>query len=155
MQNLFLGKKNIDTWQSQNLERDAFLQEPNSRHGLSIKIESRVQQVSQGLCISVMLVLLPEINSSTPPPPQPQLAQRNLSGCSALQTQIILIFKCATDVWEHRQEDSVYHSPLWKCQKSKRSPKEVSPPGDVLVGGLGASQSFAGRDLLSSRQSSL
>lgn len=66
----FFQKKKYRHLQSCNLERDTFLQEPNNRHGLSIKRESRVQEVSQGLCISVMLVLLPEINSSTPLPPQ-------------------------------------------------------------------------------------
>lgn len=53
--------------QNGNLERGAFLQHQNNGHGdlKSIKRESRAQEESQGVCISVMLVLVPGINSST------------------------------------------------------------------------------------------
>lgn len=53
--------------QSGNLERGAFLKQQNNGQGgsKSIKRESRTEEENQGVCISVMLVLVPEINSST------------------------------------------------------------------------------------------
>lgn len=59
--------------QNYNPERNALFKQQNNLQGdlKSVKRESRVQEVSQGTCISVMLGLRPVININAPLQPLP------------------------------------------------------------------------------------
>lgn len=136
--------------QNGNLERGAFLQHQNNGHGdlKSIKRESRAQEESQGVCISVMLVLVPGINSSTS-------LQSQLTGAASGWLQCPLNIN-RPNLQVHSRHLGTPVRRLLLLQSFMETPREQMPTSYGTftsmewAGCVSVSQQLAGRGLLSS-----